>query len=802
MQSLELSSSKPPYPGELPENQEANQPCPEVLPLSPNERVLLDIIVSIHEDRQPFREDFKRAIQDVADTCVDPDSKEAIESVGSFMEWQLFALPGEEVPEGIGFSGSTEISYMNPVTESMKRSAGVRISADRQVDLIRQEVYRNSFNTDRKIADAIEDIAKEQPTYQLLHSLATETPEPKDLPLTLAQRMLRESQIEEDVRRNHGLGREVLIRTNPGAYSDLSRQLYHLDDETAKRHKPEDDDSRRALVSFFIDCSNDLIVDNGDSFRIVGLFNEGGGPILATTTNGNDIDINGELRFILSNETRKLNGRGRIFEQATFLYNAARKLTNPYYNDTPSVEVLDLALGSFSYLDLMSRHWAGVRPDVLAYLYGVNIPIIETANIPESALFYNGLDIKPQVVPMASVENRQSEKTGMVLDYTKSAARHMILQSGFKPGLPEFTNECDLLFVADQDGPFWAEGVPINEQRHQPYIPGFKLVAHDNGKYYFRQSGIDPYNGSAFVDVALDRVNQLADECERIGYSHLANRLKSKNNWSLHDVETAIKETSDYTFDDQWNIINSDDDHEVDFTDFAQLTSEEGRLQVQCTGAAAFFKLSSQILFPDNNSVILGPGYSIEPYGYIGGNTHVQVLLNLHGEQYVVDSTPSRLTGEASLEAKDRDEIQARSEREKPVLEDKADNTANIISDTETKRRDDANGQLANLPSRLNSLLKAHFKLPNGEHSDNEMYKRVVGLKKSADPIRKTMSLFKRSQSGHDVAAEIDETIAYIDRLIGADRNTIRRLGIPKYSPVLLGSLRDIVATLSLRSID
>lgn len=801
---------KPEYPGTI----EAPKKSPEMPPLTPGEQQLLEAITFPEDLLEKWHKEFDTAIQEELATCIDPADKVLISLAASSLEWQWFGGVGVPLPDGLVIEGPV-IKYKNDSANKHRSSVEgylrsgclSRICSERHVFI--------EDNLDDSTKAALQEIAKEQPVYQVLRSVATSS-DTQLVPLSLAERMIRESQAEAEVRKKYNLSPDDSISSSAqyNAHIELEQRRYQIDEEVTPRRR-SGKDSQQRLLDFVIDTFNHYGKMTDDP--IAGLYYDG--EMMCLTRNGVVEEIGDHTSDWSKEFSDELGGVAVIRDIEECIYSSdllnrvAWLLIDDECRDLNGVELLNKAANESNMVELVFRRSmfgnltldTKVAPELLAYLWQVDVPCREfeghQVRYPWSKKGVN--ELFPEVIDAESLAHLKRQIIGRAKESDPfRMANHMVMTGSRLKEYPEFTDSYDLrLHLPEQNMSFIGGGQDILN------IPGYELVAYNRGHWYYEQAEADPYLGSQEVIIEDDHRGILKQKCQDIGFTQLAAALDRPNDLSLADLVAAIRDSSRYTFDPSCSLIFHEG--KVEDNDFATLIDPEGFLQVQCTGASAFLCHALKAMFPESTAVPI-TGNKINLNGEISLVGHAQVLFSYNGKQYILDATPPAYLDTSSTFGSNPNAAYSQSHmrqqnsnynKDSEVHSDKDQESAGETTTLAKKIHQEQHEKGSrNVTERTKILLKAHFKLPP-QVSDEILYKNVVALKKDADPIRRVVELMLAVENGDDnVYNQIEQSKSYLELVKSADRAALRRIGIPRYNKSLLQALSKILDDLKIKA--
>ncbi|HWB39273.1 MAG TPA: hypothetical protein VG604_03470, partial [Candidatus Saccharimonadales bacterium] len=216
-----------------------------------------------------------------------------------------------------------------------------------------------------------------------------------------------------------------------------------------------------------------------------------------------------------------------------------------------------------------------------------------------------------------------------------------------------------------------------------PFIPGYELASisysrSDSGyrdTFQFKKLDVDPYR-QAEVTLPADGQEALAAWYKGIGLDAAAKTLESRP-YTISQLVDLIRANSEYTFNDRYAAAYY-------YDQFENLVDDEGRLQVQCSGAALFLRQSLLQAFEnvDGFSARTIGGHFLKPSDRrVSQAQHAQVAITINGEQYILDSTPS-IRGNSlqrGLRDEQRQDRQWQNRGKKPSIASQLGNIGNDL---------------------------------------------------------------------------------------------------------------------------
>lgn len=837
----------------------------ELTRLRPAEQKLLDASTLPLYEQKSLQIDFRLGVEKELSTCVDPGSKHLLEAAAATIEWLWFGQPNQNLPEGVALNEDGEFVFASSALESVYPDICNQLLRHRGAPLdevsLRQDRILSSNYPD--INEAFTEIAKESGVYKVLQAIVSELPERSERSLTRAEIMQRERQEEEGVRNTYGLNTTDSLAVHHDAHREYHRRTYQLDEEKVTIPEKRQVDPKRRLLDFVIAGINEQYNLVADS-KIASLKLNNSNLIMGTRNDGTEAYIADMVENFSQSYAQQMGGYDEWIplkhrRSSRLILLATYNILHPEGQSRTAQKILEQAVSEpvcpdYPYQETQ-RDSAILNPQVLAHLRSIDAPVaVSPLRLSRWSGFkrfrrptskHASADVVSEEKLRAMEERSLGQVKGRGL---RQAAQHLILIGNTPPELAEHVSNYDLKMTYPKN--------LISSKKTAPFIPGFTLISaveeedyFANGTYYFKHAEEDPYYSKPeAVMTKSGRIQSVIAFAQEIGFTQLAEILQNTDSINLLTLVAALRNTSDYTFDSHREINSAHLTTEM----LKKLVNDEGRLQVQCTGAAGILqKILTDIALPEAYTTIV-TGDLIKRGGAISWARHAQVLVNYEGNEFVLDSTPGLSRSARELMAAvgpgvvglvtvrgfssslknmlpnlaeniqlTRAKIQAKKQVSKqdsdssPELDltlsegvnqvnklsagDGLEGELEVVTTTSTQHKEHLAVQQDLLAERTRKLLKNYFGLP--EISSNEhLYKEVTKLKKDADPVRRTFALVARSEKGDSVTAEqVESALVYLEHLKGANADRIKKIGIPKYDHSMLDSLADILMTLQLK---
>lgn len=776
------------------------------------------------------------AAEKVAAQLFDERRRETVTIVAGIMDWQLFGKPGDPLPQGLiaVVAGESELPVVQPdlalpyvgyglsSLEDAIDSAG----AHQATKLVKEELDSRQALVNEMITEQI----IKSPEYALVMSFDESQRPPQEVPLNSYWRQVRERQIDEGVRTRYGLADGETIVRATAAGRERDRKLSWLDEETQR--EPEQDRgqeaierARRYFLPFIKEVFEDAPRDEHRTFDRID-YDPGNGLFIY----GHYIDKNGKWRELEEEVYQRMDAVVEAVCASSRDVTDLTRFMGEEFLGNFIEDVMDPRnIGSFSQLversidrgiDLASYHLDQVRE--------ISLDTLMTAarfHRLETTLLLKDPPLD-EVYPRAYLRQFDvyahdgcAESWGAVLDnWARLATRTEYLQAKRSTAGevleygPDNFRTTRLLQFQEQE--------PVGRQPHpdealslklyhvprgtSPYIPGYILKSGDGSwlaperRYGFvvDPEG-DPYHD---CDVPLpdEKVPQLLEQYRAIGLHSLADRIEVKGHCTVDELTAAIAQLSDYAFPEEatGDSLTWLDDLGMrifDLKSFDKMVSE-GRLQVQCTGAASFLCASLELLFGAAQASTVSGAYTIGGYtDRISGAGHAQTVFVNNGHRYILDATPasSEPSGEPLAHYANHGVV-VREVAIAPTI-DRPQYDGEPVTAVSYERTTLTNAELFDLAaSRLLRELKIIFDTP----SEEAVYEAVAKLSHH-DPIHIALGAVVRARRSLVSYDELKKQEEFIENSSTAPMAVRKEFGIDHYGPHLFERMAAVVSTVA-----
>lgn len=321
---------------------------------------------------------------------------------------------------------------------------------------------------------------------------------------------------------------------------------------------------------------------------------------------------------------------------------------------------------------------------------------------------------------------------------------------------------------------------------HEPVIPGFEITANKGTQWAFRRTTTDPYAGADRVDISPAGLERLASGYRDIGLTELAAELtacqQNAEPVSISRLQTLVATHSRYTFLASDESLSNQSGLPA-IEDFRHCI-RNGKLNVQCNGAANFLGASLELAFPGGTAGTIG-GLALGPADRITANEHAQTAFCHEGFLYILDATPFELMpAEFAMRQQALASIAPPEPRDPQPAQDLAPprppRLATRLGPTvrQAIAHDLAKESSASVRAELEELLQSFLDTPN----KTALYRKVQQLP-PADLIRQAL----------EAAAQPDnvspaDVVRYLDNYVAGDA-TLRGRVSPRagaYDPAMI----------------
>jgi len=695
-----------------------------------------------------------------------------------------------------------------------------------------------------QVHTAVRAYVEAMPSYRLLVSFGQSAEHRQEQPLTDHERLVRKTAVEYEVRRRHGLDPHAVMLKHSQAGKELGRKVRWLDDQTMPRSAESQRDELEGFRRYAVDTYREYLrATTGeelldvqydgqiftDSFHLV--LDESRGPVqdhrarhhakhemvtalleavgVARTYN-NDLSYFIQERMLADALETAFGGQARYqdeegnwrIEPATHALMVGRALNYGITN------LKNVVSGSFGFTE--DTHALGDGGDITAWLRGMGIESVRPRPDRSAYQFYYPLHFKQrgEQADIASQEEYLAEGARTVAWIARTgaaqtdSAERIITFEARPTQLSARASKGDLVIVS----PHFQ-----NSTLTSPYISGYDLVAFDkdNGAYHFvRNPEDDEYVRPPLLPFVRHTTRALTQGYRQLGLHELADAVEAREGiLDAYQLESLIAGMSAYTFDTSVPITWEP----TDLSDFAGQV-KDGRLQVQCTGAAQFLIESLKVLTGSEAATMVS-GYVL-PRGNetrVSAQGHAKVRVFLDGKRVVLDATPALrdMPSDAAVSRAGDTRVKAstsrRAARRGRKLAAKALRGSGRVTDKAEIAHSERQPAAAQAPSAaaieafrqelteqrlpevsfIRRRLEDSAQIALDVRGRDALYKKLIDLPEG-DPLRATLRLALQDTVSD---AMIAERLASLQIYAQATAANLKRAGLRKYEPALVANL-------------
>ncbi len=792
--------------------------------IDPLEQRLADLICVPPEIAEPQRELLHNVVDKALQTATTEHEKQSIYLTGRHLEWLYLGQPGDPLPEGMIIkvdktTSARSLEYDSRLGFSSTCAQASRYKFDRLGFTDINKMTNDHIDSQvAEIKETLEPLIKRSSSYQLLSSFNVESPAtPSEKPLDPYWRRIYEQQAEQGVRERFGLTpKQPILRGSP-ADSALRKELWRLDDMTipVTEAQSKKDGLTRAreyfagkLVDTYLQAYNsstdrqnliDDLVANGNKRGRFDRFLYSTAATLAQEFDGDNVLDNNMAKALLHGFMAEIfDDRTACVTYPEFLQKAMEYATNDSLTAGLRMALYDKFESSRAYL---------IRP------VGEEV----SSDHLDPAMAHPEHSSQPGFMTRGTYERNRQMLVGHVAQGEVQSFRFMQLQTPRRGELPLSAPNTDLtiqLLPADI--------------KQEPFIPGYRLVSRNNDQFGFQKEEADPYASTSHIIIPQDKRDALVETYKKLGLNQLAAALPAV--LGVETLTQSIAAHSDYPMPTSVGPTSYSDLPERRYDElpssfiansldaFAALV-RGGRLQLQCTGAAHFLKLSLQEVFGVQSATTTGGIVLEKSNPVITRIEHEQTAFSHEGRTYILDATPSTQDGslspnslhstqyieeqgllrswiarlrprkateiiESPLSAK-LDDFQKKSEE----LEQQASTqTSSPYEKTEAERQQALKNTRRSLETHLGVILNIRQR--------EELLRRLVQLPE-ADPIRRTLMTVSQASVGRANLSDVVELQKYIETYREAPEALRQKARVATYNPELVSLLGNSAANLS-----
>ncbi|HEV2402568.1 MAG TPA: hypothetical protein VGS08_00005 [Candidatus Saccharimonadales bacterium] len=758
------------------------------------------------ETAEQFRLGLWDIAAQVAGTTISPSQQDAISAYTGLIEWQVLGRQGDCLPQGAVLATTREglcpmldyrVPWLNRSIDELPTQFK-RLGLQSVLDRAWADIDSRKIEIEAVIRDMIHNTAE----YQLLRSFDQPQHRPVEVPINRFWHQVRASQLEQEARRQFGLRPDEQIPMHSPAAAKLQRGLYELDEEMMRRPRPRPEQGQQEAIlraqAYFtpwiieaytqhlgLPLGSIYYDDERESLYIRA--QDGSKDMPAGIVIENAIDKLNETLFVGPEEMRFLGWQ--------LLYEAVGIIMNPQTKtglreaidisvDRSIREVAQLLRESIAHADLGVTIFATKLMTLLrqprAHIVGLDSLIDASeqqylfSQYHWGGVFHDRSDVLTRTELLRDLHT----ELGHVEHYRPASCRVPLRLLLFEPDqqqqdLPPFAPHEELVIRLSQ----------ALDSEVVPRILGYTLVSRSSPdrRYGFIASPSgDPYQECS-VPINNQQRQILIARYMQLGLHPLVQQLTDANNLTVAMLVKMVRGEMEYVLPDR--PVTHHLNNWGDFTEVVQ----DGRLQVQCTGAASFLKKSLQEVF--------GPGCA----GVARGNTingttsfinrlgHAQVAFSNDGWQYLLDAVPPISIDTRPTHQRLPEEWAFRripNASAPRLIRDLTAADYNV--ELPLKPPKPLDEQVGDLMNSVVEQLKVAFDLRTNE----KLYAYLVGLPRH-DPARQTLELLMHFKTQPMADEQRRVIVRYLIRCVDADPKDKRRQGIDHYSTTFLEYLRD-----------
>lgn len=734
---------------------------------------------------------------------------------GHILDWELFGKRGDRLPPGLIWTYGNTLGRSLTYDPRNWFSASCRSASQRRLDDLGCDSLLSAATQDiesrrGEIHETVSGLIMSSPEYRLVQSFNMQLPpESKDMPLLPFFRIIRERQIEEDVKFQYGI--QGAIDARSVAATSLKRRLQWLDDEVMLRKTTaelRDDTLVRARQFFgqkvFDECGRaynrealdrfDIKHSEHSSYLVIRL-KEGHKDPEGFDYVGGCRDYTFEAAEALTYELSEAGTNTQRWIGKEFLDYFMMRLLDPrtsmsydmiieYAIEETSAWMLKCFINdmtsSVSYTDSLPVYLRLPEgEEMLDTLYMSSGKAHSTWHEAHS----KGLGF----TTAEEIARKERILTGEILRRPRDDSKPRLIQSYSRnTQIPRIYPKNDLRLR-----------LTAETFRHgaDPHIPGYKLASRNGDEYGFVRDNVDPYT-RADIPLSEHQKELLSDQYSQLGLHQLAKSVNGRQNLTVDSLVDLIRDASYYPRPAKLRPHYQSNDEGLpehfearQLSDFQQLV-KEGVLQVQCNGSAKFLQLSLEAAF-GRGAADIAVGNLIGNSKYINASGHAQTTFVYKDHIYLLDATPfSGVRGQGR-----RFGFWGNGQAEPP-------STVTLATIPEVPEQPEAKPLKAD-PSelrkqRLASLqhaLELQLSVLLGVRDRQGLHKKVASLN-SADPVRRTLGIFLRAPKDQLTAEDIENLSMYLEQYKKAPADVLAQMRVPAYDAATLDSLIEPVRQL------
>lgn len=747
--------------------------------------------------------------QKAVSLLVNPKQQEALQVYAGIIDWRMFGNPNDRLPVGLSIYKGEDGA---PVID---RDESLSYLTDGMPDKVRPELGRLGLSAvseaigkdfaarQEEIIAIFNDFLKQTAEYQLLKSFDRPEQAPTPQPLNQYWQQVRQSQIEHSVRQQYGYNAGESISPGTQARHELSRRYFRLDDETMPQTDASDN-RETGLVkarAYLLPYIRKAFETKDLTFLDIFYENKEVGD-LAVKYRANDT---GEEDFLeawdytdaagsalsakISRDPQRLRYISRWFTET-----AINRIFQPSTRNID--EALESAIGSTirQFADELSEIFYEANS---GYANSTDLllrsPVADMNPFPPpesngNGLWANAFDRYTYAMSAEQLGREESTEIGLVEKYGPDNYRtgmRLIMEYYDNPQAPRRNANEDLVITLD----YFAEGAI-------PFIPGYTLVSSDGLRHGFQVDEKGDQYTPCEIAVSEQQRTQLANEYRLIGLNELADVVEQDDTLTVADLVNRIRDASVYYLPDGYyskteipQVLRAES-----LTDFAELV-QNGKLYVQCTGAALFTKFSLDTIFGESSAATVSGKVLRGDRTHISNAGHAQTVFVAEGRQYILDATPP---GDSDSDSADMSAYYFEGSYRNRKAPATPHLPVPVTQDSETNQEKSHHEEtheekLERLLTGFREQAKVAFDVCN----DAKLSEYLMRLP-SQDPARRAYTLIRQYGLGKVDARELRDRARYIKRCSEITTAIRKKLKIEHYSQGFLEQMRYTMSSLEL----
>lgn len=819
---------------------------------------LQDVLTVSGEHKATIENLIDDASNKVCSLLVDDGQQNAVAQVASAYKWLLAASPHQELPPSLIVTAAVDddnsptylvrsdernplLTYVEPVERKLYQN-GLRDAEEYKANLLGQR--------QDDIAEILSDYARVSAASRFIQSFEQPPQSTADTPLTPFWRQVRQMHIEDSLRKRHGMDDQEEFMPGTNARRELGRLLLLLDDETM----PNPSAGPQSGIERFEAYALHLLLDELQKYGLtlvrletdIGEDEDEPYHYVEVYTRDKDGDVTGDMYIdeiimdMLSavmrdagvDENNPLCGTDQniIYEALrNVLYPKLRpnfrtldELLTQSYNEavaTTASRLIELGIeGAGS--SWSSKTYNTARYMEPTYRHGLydntelNALVNKQRKYPGPLYKYwvNVFESGGATISSRESQERQHQRTFGYVEQPnleRQVPMRLILpgNNDLLETLPRGVSPYDLKLTI-------AYGQEHTWQHH--YIPGYQLIGMDTDSYsreryfYVLDASGDPY-ARCDVEAPTNKLDELLVYYESIGINTAPLLPVVRAGATVQNVVQGIRAVSDYIYADDEEAANMASKFNIGthyYADppFFNKLVRNGRLQVQCSGAATFLNHSLGLLFGEGCSRTISGDVIVAGESRIDGVGHAQVLFHNNGLQFILDATPASndprdgrrhgTLGSIGTELRNNSMTPRKVSPNNQPSEQKREyglvGTPLIAPEIVIPEKP-ADEKVQELVGRLKGMLRVF----NDSKNDDELFQKLIKLPET-DPMRTTLQTILTNEGGNTPKAAPDAVLSYLESCIAADGEARRGVGIESYADAMLeqlaGYMRQYVA--------